>query len=30
MWQPVSISLHVSQTRGKSQFLGFLSILKSI
>ncbi|KHG04033.1 Alanine--tRNA ligase [Gossypium arboreum] len=26
----VSISLPVSQTRQKSQFLGFLSILKSI
>ncbi|KHG11874.1 hypothetical protein F383_18158 [Gossypium arboreum] len=30
MWKPVSILLPVSQTLEKSQFLGFLSILKSI
>ncbi|KHG28806.1 hypothetical protein F383_12438 [Gossypium arboreum] len=30
MWQLVSISLPISQTLRKSQFLGFLSILKFI
>ncbi|KHG07560.1 hypothetical protein F383_34125 [Gossypium arboreum] len=30
MWQPVLISLFVSRTQRKSQFLGFLDILKSI